>query len=265
MDFTQKRKKAVNWCSQENDLIIELLLECYNTYYFKFSDGSKKGIKAVRDTLHEKWAEKLTKLGFAERTPAQVAEKIKKSIIITRKYINTNGENLRTGRTEELASHLRPLEKKLREEYSKQSNVYDNIVKFYDLLKDVKEESLSPTGPLNAIETECKGLCRDHEASTNDNIEDLSLNGPSHASTIAQVLDLPPVAPVAPFKNSVTLPSLVNRNKKRTSEEDIDDVATKRHRILDAEMELIQRKRHLIEMKIKYWEGKMKCLSDSST
>lgn len=34
-----RRKKAVNWCSQENDLVISLFIENYDSYYYKFSDG----------------------------------------------------------------------------------------------------------------------------------------------------------------------------------------------------------------------------------
>uniref|UniRef100_A0A0K0CVJ8 Myb_DNA-bind_5 domain-containing protein n=1 Tax=Angiostrongylus cantonensis TaxID=6313 RepID=A0A0K0CVJ8_ANGCA len=220
MDFTQKRKKSVNWCSQENDLIIKLFLESYNTYYLKFSDGSKKGIKAVRDSLHEKWAEQLTNLRFARRTPAQVAEKIKKSIIVTRKFINTNGENIRTKRMDDLPPHLKQLEKKLREEYTKQSNdtgldllIDDSAARFYDFLKNVKEESLSPVVRINADEARCTDTDPDVETSANDNVE---------------------------------------------------DITAKRHRLVDAEMELIQRKRYLIEMKIKYWEEKIKRSSNSS-
>ncbi|KAJ1374452.1 hypothetical protein KIN20_037140 [Parelaphostrongylus tenuis] len=265
VDLTQKRKKAVNWCSQENDLIIKLFLASYNTYYFKFSDGSKKGIKAVRETLHEKWAEELTNLRFAKRTPAQVAEKIKKSIILTRKFINTNGENFRSGRSDDLPPHLKPLEKKLREEYSKQSNgggfdlsIDDTALRFYDVLKNVKEESLSPMGGINPDEGRCGEVDLDIESGANDNVERSSLSILPHVSAVAHVFDLPPVAPVTPFKNSTILPSVVSKSKKRTYDEDTEDINVKRNRLIDAEMELLQRKRYLLEMKIKYWEGKIK-------
>ncbi|KAK5970329.1 hypothetical protein GCK32_009338 [Trichostrongylus colubriformis] len=265
MDCNIKRKKGVNWTIQENELVIELFLDCYDTYYFKFSDGSKKGIKAVRDSLHERWAEQLNRLGFAERTPAQVAEKIKKSIIITRKYINNNGENIRTGRVDDLPPFLRPLEKKLREEYAKQANGYDlssedSALRFYDLLKDVKEESMSSTGGKDASDSHSVDL--DIEPSTSVLFES-PMTRLSRMANITQSPD-PPVVPVLPFMNTPILPTINGKIKKRPCDEELEDLAVKRQRLLDAELELLERKRHLVEMKIKYWEEKTKRLSSTT-
>ncbi|KAK6013736.1 hypothetical protein OSTOST_20923 [Ostertagia ostertagi] len=259
MDCSIKRKKGVNWTIQENELVIELFLDHYDTYYFKFSDGSKKGTKAVRDSLHERWAEQLTRLGFAERTPSQVAEKIKKSIIVTRKYINNSGENLRSGSVEYLPAFLRPLEKKLREEYAKQANgCEDGAIQFYELLKDVKEESMSSTGGKDASDNHSLDVDLDIEPSTSSLFES-SMTRLSQMANLPQSLDLP-IAPVTPFKNSLILPSVNGKSKKRSSDEELDDLTLKRQRLLEAESELLERKRHLVEMKIKYWEEKMKRL-----
>ncbi|ETN77175.1 hypothetical protein NECAME_03275 [Necator americanus] len=272
MDPAQKRKKAVNWCSQENILVISLFLEHYDTYYFKFSDGSKKGVKAVRDALHERWAGQLTQLGFAERSPAQVAEKIKKSIIITRKFINSSGDNAQNGRRDELPCHLKPLEKKLREEYNKIQSDYgfdfgagEGTMRFYDLLRDIKDESLSSFGGnLEGDEIECLEGDLEIEPSPTDCTENTSRRGITVTSTASHILDSPLVVPVMPFKNQIPAPSAMSRCKKRAAEEDPDEIIEKRHRLLDAELELVERKRYLTEMKIKYWEDKMKQLEPST-
>lgn len=47
---------------------------------------------------------------------------------------------------------------------------------------------------------------------------------------------------------------------RRSAEEEVDDLTAKRHRLINAEMELVERKRYLTELKIKYWEEKMKKL-----
>ncbi|KAK6039414.1 hypothetical protein COOONC_23082 [Cooperia oncophora] len=289
MDPSIKRKKGVNWTLQENELVIELFLDNYDTYYFKFSDGSKKGIKAVRDSLHERWAEQLTRLGFSERSPAQVAEKIKKSIIITRKYINNYSENApRTGRGDDLPPFLRPLEKKLREEHAKEVNgcsfsagerqfrdfflsffvqfdlriAEDGVIPFYDLLKDVKEESMSSTGGKDTSDCHSLDADLDIERGTSSLYES-PMTRLSQMANIPQTFD-PPIAPVTPFKIS-TLPSLICKSKKRWSDEEMDDMTLKRQRLLDAELELVERKRYLVEMKIKYWEEKTKRLSTSTS
>ncbi|KAL6743811.1 hypothetical protein Aduo_016807 [Ancylostoma duodenale] len=261
-----RRKKAVNWCSQENDLVINLFIENYDSYYYKFSDGSKKGVKAVRDSLHEEWAQQLTQLGFAQRTAAQVAEKIKKSIINTRKFINNNGENPLSGRREELPRHLKPLEKKLREEYNKIQNDYgfdmtavEGVVRLYDLLKDVKEESMSSFGGnAEGEEVECLEGDLEIEPGSNNSTEDSSRHGMSVASGTANVIDTPMIVPVLPFKNQIPTPNAMSRCKKRAGEEEVDDLTAKRHRLINAELELVERKRYLTELKIKYWEEKMK-------
>ncbi|KAK6757927.1 hypothetical protein RB195_015632 [Necator americanus] len=238
MDPAQKRKKAVNWCSQENILVISLFLEHYDTYYFKFSDGSKKGVKAVRDALHERWAGQLTQLGFAERSPAQVAEKIKKSIIITRKFINSSGDNAQNGRRDELPCHLKPLEKKLREEYNKIQSDYgfdfgagEGTMRFYDLLRDIKDESLSSFGGnLEGDEIECLEGDLEIEPSPTDGTENTSRRGITVTSTASHILDSPLVVPVMPFKNQIPAPSAMSRCKKRAAEEDPDEIIEKRHR-----------------------------------
>ncbi|VDP31739.1 unnamed protein product [Heligmosomoides polygyrus] len=266
MDLSQRRKKAVNWTSQENNLLIELFLDSYDTYYFTFSDGSKRGVKAVRESLHERWAEQLTRLGVAERTPIQVAEKIKKCIINTRKYINNNSESSSAGRSDDLSPYLRPLEQKLREEYSKQSNGYrfdissdDGPLTFFDLLKDVKEESMSSKGVKcgDSLDGEL-----DAEPSTSNVIDGLPLDRLSHMAALTHALD-PPVAPVTPFQNFSLLPPFPCKNKRRSFEEVPEELVAKRRRLLDAELELVERKRYLTEMKIKYWESKTKKLDSS--
>lgn len=50
---------------------------------------------------------------------------------------------------------------------------------------------------------------------------------------------------------------------RRSFEEVPEELVAKRRRLLDAELELVERKRYLTEMKIKYWESKTKKLDSS--
>uniref|UniRef100_A0A7I4YYB1 Regulatory protein zeste n=1 Tax=Haemonchus contortus TaxID=6289 RepID=A0A7I4YYB1_HAECO len=262
-----KRKKGVNWTVQENELVIELFLTNYDMYYFKFSDGSKRGSKALRDSLHERWAEQLTRLGFAERTSQQVAEKLKKSIILTRKFINNNNNNGEsTSKPEELPAYLRPLEKKLREEYAKKAKGDNDppnentALRFCDLLKDVKEESESSPGAKDTSDTHSLDVDLDIEPSTS--LYESPMSRLSRMANLPQSLD-PPIAPVTPIKNNLLLPSVNDNSKKRATDEELEDMNAKRQRLLNAELELVERKRYLVEMKIKYWEEKTKRLSST--
>ncbi|VDM78981.1 unnamed protein product [Strongylus vulgaris] len=228
--------------------------------------GSKKGGKALRDAFHEEWAQQLTKLGFAERTASQVAEKLKKSIIVTRKYINSNGENPQTGRREELPRHLKLLEQKLREEYNKLHGIdlgfdivpgktgenpqtgrreelprhlklleqklreeYNKLhgidlgfdivpeedsVRLFDLIREVKEESVSSFGGNAEGESECIEGDLDLEPNNSNKFEDPIDETIAMVASTPHIVEPPLVAPVLPFNAHIPTPAAMSRCKK---------------------------------------------------
>ncbi|CAJ0589170.1 unnamed protein product [Cylicocyclus nassatus] len=245
--------KGLNWKDKESEFLIKLFVDNYDTYYPKFTSDPKLGI-ANRDALHEDWAAQVTMLGFSERSAIQVAVKIKKSIMVTRKFINQNGTDT-AGRKYKLPRYLKPLEKKLREEYLElnDDSAFDIIdaddsVMLFDLLDDVKDETVS-SGEGCAEEDEL-----DLESAPSGKVEDpieqtISMVAAPHVDA--------PVAPVQPYNPVIPTPNMMSKRKRR-AEEELDELTMKKHRLLDSELELVERKRYLTEMKITYWEQKMK-------
>ncbi|VDL69440.1 unnamed protein product [Nippostrongylus brasiliensis] len=226
------RKKIVQWSSVENELLMELFLDSYDSYYFRFADGSKKSTRAVRESLHEKWAEQLSRLGNAERTPTQVHEKIKKNIAKVKKYIKGGAGFVALGYR--LPPFLRPLELKLREEHDRQRFDADgSIMKSLDFTGEQRDGS--PEQKFTRVSPQPEG--------------NLELDDECAEQT---------------YLNS-TLPSLTTLKKRRAVEEDPEDLSEKRQRLLDAKLELVARKKYLTDLKVKYWEKKMKRLEKSGS
>ncbi|WKY13796.1 hypothetical protein Q1695_004548 [Nippostrongylus brasiliensis] len=251
------RKKIVQWSSVENELLMELFLDSYDSYYFRFADGSKKSTRAVRESLHEKWAEQLSRLGNAERTPTQVHEKIKKNIAKVKKYIKGGAGFAALGYR--LPLFLRPLELKLREEHDRQRFDADgSIMKSLDFTGEQRDGS--PEQKFTRVSPQPEGNLEldDDCAEQKPSVEELSA-----AASVVPSLD-PPEAPFETYLNS-TLPSLTTLKKRRAVEEDPEDLSEKRQRLLDAKLELVARKKYLTDLKVKYWEKKMKRLEKSGS
>ncbi|CAJ0589171.1 unnamed protein product [Cylicocyclus nassatus] len=167
----------------------------------------------------------ITKLGFSERNAFQVADKLKRCLTITKKYISNKGEGA-AGQRYHFPSYLRPLERKVREEY----------------LKHRVDATFDEAGYLDP----------EFEINPSARAEDLlgqDMSGGPAPHTYASV------ASVLPF--TAGIPASHAMGCKRPFEED-NDYFFKKRRLLDAKRKLKERKRYLKEMKIKYWEQKMK-------